>query len=339
MSQQHNDNHYVPQLYLKQWAIEGKVLAYRLLVQNPNVPQWKKYTPKGIAYYRHLYVYTYAKGETDEFERWLDSEFESPAKAAIERATTGQRLTPRDWELLIRYLAAQDVRTPARLREFLVYQQEHLPSQLDEVLPRTLKQLETQASLGLDIQVPTQQQLDSAPVKVTFEPHSDRPGGTIQAKTLIGRKLWVDATRYVLQNVMPELMKHKWTIFTAPGDFEWSTSDDPVIRLDTLSKPYNFKGRWGGESGIILLPLSPKHLLFTSFGQRMPPRGKKVSIEFAMQIEKIIVEHAYRYVFSTKKHDMRARRPRIECAESFKEEEAIWKNWHRDQSHAERQLL
>lgn len=70
------DNHYVPELYLKQWADKVGVLTYRLLVPNENVGAWKKHSLKGIGYQKHLYTYWAGGAETDEFECWLDREFE-----------------------------------------------------------------------------------------------------------------------------------------------------------------------------------------------------------------------------------------------------------------------
>jgi hypothetical protein len=42
MQQLRKDNHYVPKLYLKQWAHEGQISTYRLLAPSENVPLWKK---------------------------------------------------------------------------------------------------------------------------------------------------------------------------------------------------------------------------------------------------------------------------------------------------------
>lgn len=79
------DNHYIPQLYLKQWATNGKIPTYRLLVPNENYPTWKTHSLKSICFHQHLYTYIATQGETDELERWLDREFESPAADAIDR--------------------------------------------------------------------------------------------------------------------------------------------------------------------------------------------------------------------------------------------------------------
>ena len=115
MQQLRKDNHYVPKLYLKQWAHEGQISTYRLLVPSENVPLWKKQSLKGIAYHQHLYTYLAGQEETDEFERWLDSEFESPAEEAIRRVVREDRMSP---ELsrpgFSRHLASSTVRHYSR---------------------------------------------------------------------------------------------------------------------------------------------------------------------------------------------------------------------------------
>jgi hypothetical protein len=154
MQQLRKDNHYVPQLYLKQWSLNGKIPTYRLLVPNDNCHMWKDHSIKGIAFHQHLYTYVAAQGETDEFERWLDREFESPAEEAIDRAIKGLQLSRDHWALLIRFLAAQDVRTPARLKQFLAREGETLQSLLDETLTSSVAELEKAAQLGIHLSAP-----------------------------------------------------------------------------------------------------------------------------------------------------------------------------------------
>src|SRR5271168_1916025 len=111
-----SENHYVPCLYLKRFgSSSGRVLTYRLLVDHSRVPLWKETSVRGIAYHAHLYTRIVSGTQTDEVEKWLNAEFETPAEEALKRATGGSRLSPTDWHNLVRFLAAQDVRTPARL--------------------------------------------------------------------------------------------------------------------------------------------------------------------------------------------------------------------------------
>ena len=49
-------------------------------------------------------------------EGWLAEDYEAPADEALERATAGQRLTAEQWRHLIRFVAAQDVHSPALYR-------------------------------------------------------------------------------------------------------------------------------------------------------------------------------------------------------------------------------
>src|SRR5690606_27355925 len=132
MQQFRKDNHYVPKLYLKQWAHEGHISTYRLLVPSENVPLWKKHSLKGIAFHQYLYTYLAGQEETDEFEHWLDSEFESPAEEAIRRVVQEDRMCPEHWRRLVRFAVALDLRTPARLREFIRRQNETLQGLMDK---------------------------------------------------------------------------------------------------------------------------------------------------------------------------------------------------------------
>lgn len=63
------DHHYVPKLYLKQWARDGTISAYGLLVPHERIPPWKRRSLKGIAYREHLYTQIVGGVESDEFER------------------------------------------------------------------------------------------------------------------------------------------------------------------------------------------------------------------------------------------------------------------------------
>ena len=152
MQQLRKNNHYVPKLYLKQWAHEGHISTYRLLVPNENVPMWMEQSLKGIAYQQHLYTYLAGQEETDEFERWLDSEFESPAEEAIRRVVQEDRMSPEHWRRLVRFAVALDVRTPARLRQFIRRQNETLPALMDATMLTSVEKLEAAVSRNEPIQ-------------------------------------------------------------------------------------------------------------------------------------------------------------------------------------------
>lgn len=267
VKQAHVANHYVPKLYLKQWAASGMIPTYRLLVPNESCPLWKRHSLRGIAYHQHLYTYIAGGEATDEFERWLDSEFEGPAEKAIDRVVREDTLTPEHWMRLARFAVAQDVRTPARLREFLARQSVQMPDLLQRVVHDSVRRLEHgESPAGLQAAA-AEEESKAFPLKVTIEREPDG-GGTLNAATLVGRKMWIWSLRHFLTSTIEKLPKTRWTILHAPSNLSWPTTDNPLIRLNFFGPTnYNFGGGWGVQNGDILLPLSPSTCFTPALGE------------------------------------------------------------------------
>ncbi|WP_160105642.1 DUF4238 domain-containing protein [Pseudomonas izuensis] len=333
----HVDNHYVPQFYLRQWAVDKKINTYRLLVQNQNIPHWKSHSVRGIAYLQHLYTYVTNQGLTDEFEVWLDREFESPARPVLTKALSSERLVPSEWKTLVKYLAAQDLRTPARLIETQRRLNQTLPGIFDEVLRRSINDLERAAQRGEKLIRPERFSTYDPPIQVTIQRSPDGDGGTVQAEMLNGRLHWISHLRHLLSSTVRHILQHKWTILRAPPGVVWPTTDDPVIRLNTFEGGrYNFGGGWGSRGTQIFMPLSPNHLMYTQVGFRPLDRDTVVSTEWAHSIRRLIIEHAHRYIFSIDQDPtIPSIRRRLVCPKRFEDERLMWKNWHVEQSQAE----
>lgn len=332
------DNHYVPKLYMKQWAPDGSIPTYRLLVPNDNIPMWKNHSLKGIAYHQHLYTYLAGQEETDEFERWLDREFEQPAEEAIRRVTHELPLKPEHWRRLARFAVAQDVRTPARLKEFIRRQNETLPALMNETLERAINRLEQSGERSESPSEVKTVGSGYSPIELSIEKQPDG-SGRILAEATVGRRLWIWQMTHLLTETIERLPNHRWTILHAPNGMSWPTSDNPLVRLNFQnSKNYNFGGGWGVKNGDILLPLSPKHLLYTSIGNKPWQRGTVLGISLFQLLRKIIIEHADRYIFAQEPGDIHLIRPRRVCPHTYKQEQVAWKNWHREQCCAEAKL-
>ena len=156
-------------------AATNRVSTYRLLVPHPQVPTWKRKSLRGIAYHSHLYTRLTAGGETDEIERWLEHDFETPAAVPLRKLISGERLTPTDWNHLIRFVAAQDVRTLARLLENLQRWQAELPSLIQDVLEEAVEKLRQPKARGKSL-VPLKNDLSNyIPIRVSkqIEPGQD----------------------------------------------------------------------------------------------------------------------------------------------------------------------
>lgn len=335
MQQFHRNNHYVPQLYLKQWSTGANVQTYRLLVPHENVPLWKEHSLRGIAFHQHLYTYQIGLSSTDEFERWLAVEFEQPAEDAIRRAVTGQKMSAEHWKALIRFAVAQDVRTPASLSAFLARQTESLGPTMNATLQETVRRLEVAAAKGT--RLPQQEAVSPSlfPLDVSIE-RTPEGTGAIKATALIGRKLWLWSIRHILTETIERITYEGWTILRAPEGVTWPTSDNPLIKLNFHDfDRYDFGGGWAARKCDILLPLSPKHVLHNSIGAASLPKGSVVDRNLGTFIRKVIVEHAHRYVFDKNISDVPIIRPRLVSLEMFQGEQEAWKRWHREQSEGE----
>lgn len=245
--------------------------------------------------------------------------------------------------MLIRFLAAQDVRTPARLVERLKHWNETLPSLINGVTAGAVRKLEAAQRTGRTI--PTVAPPEGAelfPVRTIIEANADNSGGRLRVEATIGRSLWLWSLKHLLSTTLNTLNNHHWTILRSPPGIEWLTSDNPVIRLNRLGEDdYNFRGGWGRPGTIICMPLSPTHLMYTQVGHKpLLPVGTVVPLELAAKFQWWTIEHAHRYVFArTADRQVAMWRPRTVNKEAFNAEAEQWKNWGDDQSKAERELF
>jgi uncharacterized protein DUF4238 len=337
-----HDNHYVPCLYLKRFSSDQvHVFTYRILVAHHRVPVWKRNSIKGVAKLRHLYTRIISGVESDEIEKWLDREFEAPAEEPLRKATTGLRLVETDWYNIVRFLAAQDVRTPPRLSELLSHSNETMPVVLQECVESAVRKLEEARQAGKPIKQAKFPDSEILPVRVMTEIKPGQEFGTLKAETIVGRSSWLFSMKHLLSHTANILQNHKWTILRPPDGISWFTSDNPVVRLNYYSdQKYDFDGGWGSPGTEILLPLDSQHLLYTQIGQRPLDRGSVVSHAHAKLIRRVIAEHAHRYLFSSPENvDIPRLRPRTVSADIVRHEKEQWQSWHEEQSRAERELM
>jgi hypothetical protein len=338
----HRDNHYVSRLYLKRFAAsDGRILTYRTLVAHPRVHVWKPCSAGGVAYRAHLYTRIAYGVETDEIETWLSREFEAPAEDALRKATADTRLSRTDWHNLVRFLAVQDVRTPARLAEILRRAREVIPDVLQDSLRNSVHKLEL-AKRSREVIRPTKTpNSEYIPLRVTTEIEPGQEFGKIKAEVVVGRGIWLYTIRRLLMATANVLHDQRWSILSPPDGLSWFTSDDPVIRLNYYADgEYDFKGGWGNPGTEILLPLDPRHLLYTKVGERSQSRASIATRGNAQMIRRFIAEHAHRIIFAASADmEILELRPRTVDANLVRSEDEQWRRWHEDQTAAERELM
>lgn len=324
---------------MKRWTDQsGHLWAYRLVVSHPNVPLWKRKTPGGVAYHKHLYTRAATPGDSDEIEKWLDSEFEAPGAHAIDKAISGARLASQDWRRLIRFVAAQDVRTPARLIEMLKRWNGQMQQVIDDTVSAAAQELKDAHEKGTELVRKADPDAKYFPSRVIIEHEGEEETASLRVETIIGRGMWLYAIRYMLKNTATALLRHRWSILRSAPNNEWVTSDRPVVCLNYHDPSnYDFGGGWGSTGTEIFLPLSPRHLMYTKVGSKPPARGTVLSVNDTHALQRMIVENAHRYVFAIRPDAaVEQIRPRLVDAEIFRSESDQWKRWHDEQSAVER---
>jgi hypothetical protein len=334
------DNHFVPQLYLKNFATDsGEVLEYRILVSDPKVPIWKPVNVAGTGYEKNLYTRIVRGEEADDIEQWLNREFESPAKEPFQKVLADRDLTQSDWEILIRFLASQIVRTPAFLIKNLPIWNRMAPMVLDQTTKDVEARLRKAKESGHKIVDDDTSLAEYFPIKIDRKDLPEEKKVQFTTKLVVGRGLWFYTMKHILTNTLKVLHKHKWTILEAPDRLKWFTSDDPVLCLNFRSESdYDFNGGWNRERANILFPLSPRHLMFTEIGASSYPR-RVPSCYHARLFRRMIAEHAHRRIYSlTADSRVPQLKPRMEDALAYQNERKLWETWYEDQSRAEQAL-
>lgn len=336
------NNHYVPQLYLRNWSkTPDKVWRYRLLVSHDHVPLWDHASIVSTGSFNDLYTYSDGESESDEFEHWFNTEIEIPANKVIAKVVDNALLSKNDFNVLTKYVAAQYVRTPARLHKQLIYYKNELSVTIDAALTRAVKKLEMKIEKGEEIKVDNK--IDAArfiPAKVTIQRSNDNDEGWLKYETILGRGVWLYEIRHVVDNTSQILKNHHWQIIKAAPGAKWCTSDDPVICLNYCGlNNYNFGGGWNKHNSEIILPISPQHLLYTKVGSSSEDNIMQENPYYTFLFQKLIMDHAYRNIFSYSAFDSISKcRPRVVDLDAFNFEKDAWTKWYTEQTEAEQAL-
>jgi len=334
-------NHYVPQLYLKRWSLDGhRIQCYRILASDSKVPLWTRQSIRSVAYHTDLYTRQSHGGETDEFERRLADEFENPATEAFNKAVSQQALSDGEWRQLVRYAVAQSLRTPAWFLKNRDKWIREMPQTLQETLQRAVSMLEEAKKEGKPLPEAQNEVSELLQIRVSTERLPDSKLAVIKAEMDVGRNTWLYAMKRLLKptGTVERIVQfgHRWRILSGPAGFRWVTSDDPVMVLNYHSRGQcDFGGGWGNPGSEVLFPISPKCILYTKVGDENPCNGK-ITYEDAREIQRLIIEHAHRWVFAEQPlDDIETIRPRFVDASDFTSEEEEWRHWHEYQSTVE----
>lgn len=245
------------------------------------------------------------------------------------------------WRRLVRFIAAQDVRTPSRLHEDLERWKSNAPAVMEECL-RDLDEMLKSMKGRTPLASSEAHKRPGFPIRVHVRPSMNDPEmAEVGLEAVAGRGTWLWGQRHLLGGVASHLHEHQWTILVAPGEVTWPTTDTPVIRLNyNNDQNYDFKGGWGSRGTEIIMPLGPKHLVYTKIGYPRPERGTVLDVPLARQFKKLICMHAFRQIFSpTEDKEITILRRRTVNLEKFRQEKSEWEKFAAEQTEAESQLM
>ena len=341
MAQLSKKNHFVPQFYLKNWQSSlEKIWVYRRLVEHENVPFWSEKNIRGIAYQKHLYTQIKSDEESDNFEKWLNDEYEIPAREAIQKVVKGGRLNPNDWKNIVSFFALQSIRSTKSFLKGMNRWGVIMPEILEKLskeLPKKLEQLTESEIKDMKISRPN---IDF-PLHISKEVREGEKHGNLKIDTVVGRSFWLSNMKSSLDK-SHILHNHRWTIIRPAIGMYWPTSDNPAIMLNYGKEGnYDFESNWGVQGGELLLPLSPEHLLYTKIGDRRPPqRNTRASADITKKIRKFILENSFRLIFShVEDFEIHNLIPRRVDARRYRNEEEQWSSFHEQHSQAEREII
>lgn len=259
------NNHYVPQVYLKQWEKKHKIYTYEFLVPNKNCPIWKRESISRTSSLDYLYLYNINEQISKELEDFFSFEVEDYYQIFIDKLSNRSSLDENDLKYISKLVAAQHLRTIGgyiRCKKILI-------NSFEDIIKDTVEKIDKDVQEGV-VQHKTNKiiSIDEKllPLKTSIVKEDDK-NIFLKVNSIIGKSTWIYSMKHLLAKTYKVLDNVSWCIYDAPKYFEWVTSDDPVIFLNYYGKnKYDFKGRWASKNTNIIFPLSPKKLLFAQIG-------------------------------------------------------------------------
>lgn len=248
------NNHFVPKVYLKQWSANKKtVYSYNLIVPNLNFPIWREESIINTASLDFLYLYATEDGLSEVLEDYFSIELESKYINFMKKVNNNEKLNEEDKEYIAKLIASQHIRTIGgylRIKEIL-----------DKIIPDSIDKVATKLEKGFDMSTMHKKKnynSEFIPMNLSLV-SNDEEEKEIKLEVFSGKSLWFFAVKHLLSDAFSILKDISWVIYDAPKDFEWVTSDDPVIFLNYYShNNYDFKGGWAKKIQILFSPYLPK---------------------------------------------------------------------------------
>ena len=325
MNKINRDNHYVPQMYLKQWAIDNRIKEYRLLVPHEGMHMWSNPGLSHVAVQKDLYVRVADNEELDDFEIDFNRLIETPATKLLRALCNGERLTPEEWIIMNDYIMAQYLRTPA----FYLKSHDLFQKATETALNEMTFDFNVSAEKRIQKTNTKENTLLPADIKLS-KGVPDVKHATLEINTIVGKNSWLMAIYNSLNSISDirtTFRKLKWSIVTCHSNYEWPTSDNPftVINQNGFTE---FNNGLKNRQNVFVFPISPSIVLMSKPVGRFDWRIDANEQQTKSIIQKI-VNNAYLYIYA--KHEdkyLPSLRPRTVDLELFNKIHSMFENWY-----------
>lgn len=332
------DNHYVPQMYLKSWAVDERIKVYDLLVSSGNVPFWRERNIKKTAFRTNLYIRVENGKEIDDFEHWFDQSFESPAALPLYKICNDKKLEVNEWKALSEYIAAQYVRTLAFQQNSTELYLNIVPGILEE-LTNKMANITTIPPLNEDEK--SISKLLPLDFKVVDKEY-DETHVLAEISTIIGKSSWLFSIKHLLDNnscFLKVMRNMKWSIVKSHPSVSWPTSDNPVAICRRIGDRLVKTTGIVNKGVMVLMPVNPHTALIGKYRNRMDYKIS-ANIDFSQEIKKMIVTNAWLQIYSDIEDDeVKILRPRVVDVDEFKRIKEEYGNWFEAYKEHEGSLL
>lgn len=330
-------NHYIPRFYLKNWSLDGRTIqTYSILVSNSKVPYWTQQSIKNSAVWNDFYTRMEGDKEVDDFEHWFDRKFETPVKPVFDKLLNDQKISREESIILSHFVFAQYARTPVAYLRLAEQSRQAFPKIIEGTVSRLNKVAKNMQKGYPAPHIPDSIGDQLWPIKVVV----DKENSMVEIKTIVGRGLYLHNLKRLLSSTLKVAECHDWQILHASEDISFPTSDDPVICMNYRNEhDYDFNGGWGRKNCNILMPLSPRLILFTQVGSNGPYNDLDFSPRYSQLFRRMIIQHAHRYVYSDRpQKGMLELNARVVNRDLYEKEKQGMAGWHIEQIQAEQSL-
>ncbi len=280
---------------------DRNIQVYKKIVVNENEALWRKKKVSQIGYLNDFYIVYDGQSKdnseqySDNFEEIFNKTFENRLGRILKKIDDGRDLENKDWTTLFKFISVQRYKT---LDGYLRIQQLST-DKMEEIIPNVIKNLEQGILAGELSSTEPIVNANKIALPLDVELGAKREGNIdLKVSFVSGRNCWLNQLIRLMDRLYISLEKHSWSLVKAPLNKEWITSDNPVITLNYYNKDhYDFNGGYDSPNAHIIVPISPKYLLFTQIGVKSEPVWQ-ADMEFYEKIIKFICENATISIFS-----------------------------------------